>query len=122
MTKPHAREPPGLERAQERGPERAVLAVADVDAEDVAVPVRPDPDRNHDGLGDDLMVDARLAVGGVEEDVRVGRGGQGAAAERGDLVVQVGAQIRLTSLLEIPVATPRACTRSSTFLVETPCR
>ena len=31
------------------------------------------------------------------------------------------AQMRLTSDLEIPDSRPRAATRSSTFLVETPC-
>jgi hypothetical protein len=81
----------GLQRAEERGPERAVLAVSDVHAEDFPVAVGPDADGDHDGLGDDLVVDPGLAVGRVEEHVRVGRGGERTAAEGGDLVIQIGA-------------------------------
>jgi hypothetical protein len=46
----------GLQRPQERGPERGVLAVADVEAEDLAVPIGGHPGRHDDGLGDDLVV------------------------------------------------------------------
>ena len=95
----HAGQAAGLEGAQERGPERAVLAVPDVDAEDLAVAVGADADRDDHGLGDDLVVHPGLAVGRVQEHVRVGRRGKGAAAERGDLVVQVRAD----------PATPRSC-------------
>jgi hypothetical protein len=56
------------------------------------VTIRAHPDGDHDGLGDHLVVDLRLAVGGVP------------------------------SLLEIPAATPTAWTRSSTLRVDTPCR
>jgi hypothetical protein len=36
--------------------------------------------------------------------------------------VSRSAQIRLTSDLEMPLSAPSALTRSSTFLVEVPCR
>jgi hypothetical protein len=59
----------GFERAQERRPERAVLGVADGEAEHLPVPVGGHPGGDHHGLGDDPAVDPRLAVGSVQEHV-----------------------------------------------------
>ena len=53
----------GLQAAQERGPERAVLAVADVHTQDFAVAVGPDADRDDHGVGDDPGGRLCLAVG-----------------------------------------------------------
>jgi hypothetical protein len=111
----------GLQRAQERRPERSVLAVADRAAEHLAVAVGGHPGGDDHGLGDDSPVDPGLAVRGVEKDVGVGRLGQRAVAERADFLVEV-AQIREISDLEMPVSAPSARTRSSTLRVETPCR
>ncbi len=59
----------GLEATQERGPERAVLAVTDVEAQHLAAPVRGDTCGTNDRLGHDAVIDSSLAVGGVEEHV-----------------------------------------------------
>ena len=65
----HPAQPAGLQRAQERGPERAVLGVADGEPEHLPPAVGADPGGHHDGLGDHPPVDPGLAVGGVEEHV-----------------------------------------------------
>ena len=62
----------GLERAQEGGPERAVLGVADGEAEHLAVPVGGHAGGDDHGLGDHSPVDPGLAVGRVQEDVGKG--------------------------------------------------
>ena len=90
----HPVQPAGLQRPQERGPERSVLAVADVEPEHLPVPVRADRGGDHDGLGDDPPVDPGLAVGGVEKHVRVRVALQRPAPERGDLLIQVLADPR----------------------------
>jgi hypothetical protein len=64
-----AAQPTGLERAQERRPEGAVLGVADGEAEHLAVPVGRDPGSDYDRLGDHPAVDPGLAVGGSQEHV-----------------------------------------------------
>jgi hypothetical protein len=87
----HPGQAAGSQRAQERGRERAVLAVPDVEPQDLAVPVCRHAGGDHDGLGDDPVVDPGLAVGGVEEDVGERHARQGPVSERGDLGVQVGA-------------------------------
>jgi len=114
-------EPTRLQRAQERGPERAVLAVADGEPEDLAPAVGPDTGGDHDRLGHHAVVHPRLAIGRVQEDV----GDCCSASERprnAPTSTSRSAQILLTSLLEIPVSAPSALTRSSTFRVDTPCR
>jgi hypothetical protein len=68
----HALEPTSLERAQERRPERPVLAIANGEAEHLAAAITAHPGRHHDGLGDDAAVDPCLAVGGVDKDVGEG--------------------------------------------------
>lgn len=88
----------GLERAQERGPERSVLTVADVEPQDFPVAVGTDRGGDHDRLGDHPPVHPGLAVGGVEEHVGVGVGLQGPAAERGDFLVEVGTDPRHLTL------------------------
>jgi hypothetical protein len=87
----HPAQAAGLQAAQEPGPERTVLAVTHIHPEDFAVPVSPHPDRHDHGLGDDLVVDAGLAIGRIQKHVRIAGGAQAAAAERGDLVVELGA-------------------------------
>jgi hypothetical protein len=58
-----------FKRAQERGPERTVLAIADVEAKHLPVPVRRHAGRDHHGLRDDPVVHPGLAVGGVQEHI-----------------------------------------------------
>ncbi len=91
----------GLRRPQERGPERAVLASAAGEPEDLSAAVGTDAGRHDDGLRGDAgafaamgVADAGRAVGGVEEHVRERRVGQGPIGERGDLSVQVHADPR----------------------------
>jgi hypothetical protein len=79
----------GLQAPQERRPERAVLTVPDVDAQHLTPSVGGHPDRHDNGLRHDPVVHAGLAVGRVEEHVRVRRLGQRPVAERGDLLVEV---------------------------------
>ncbi|MCB5294463.1 hypothetical protein BJQ90_03931 [Arthrobacter sp. SO3] len=79
----------GFQRPQERGPEALVLAVADVEAQDFPASVRSDAEGDHHRLGHDAVPDAGLAVGGVEENVRVVHGREIAVPERTDFVVQV---------------------------------
>jgi hypothetical protein len=94
----HSTQAAGLQAAQERGPERAVLAVTDIHAQHFAVPIAAHPNRDDHGLGDDLVIDACLAVGRVQEHIREARGLQRPAAERGHLIVQVGADPRHLAL------------------------
>ncbi len=47
----HAAQAPLLEATQERSPEHFVLAVADVDAQDLPIPVGGHTGRNDDGSG-----------------------------------------------------------------------
>jgi hypothetical protein len=66
---PHARQAARPEAAQEGCPERAVLAVADGQAEHLAVAVGPHAGGDHDRLGDDRRSLVGLDVGRVEEDI-----------------------------------------------------
>ena len=79
----------GLQPTQERGPKRPVLAVADVHPEDLTTTIGADADRDDDRLRHDPLVHAGLAVGGVEEHVRVRGVLQRPVPERGDLSVEV---------------------------------
>ena len=87
----HPGQPTGLERAQEGGPEGAVLVVANGEAEDLAAAVTAHAGGDHDRLGDDPAVDPGLAVGGIHEHIGEDLAGQGAVPEGADLAVQVGA-------------------------------
>jgi hypothetical protein len=66
----HPTQPAGLQAAEERGPEGAVLGVADVEAEDLPAAVAGHPGRDHHRLRHHPMVHPGLAVGGVQEHVR----------------------------------------------------
>ena len=101
--------------------ERAVLAVADVEAEHLTAPVRGHTGRDHHGLGHDPVVNAGLAVGRIQEDVAKRLLTQRSVAERGDLDVELGADPRDFGLGDAGVA-PNALIRSSTLRVLAPCR
>ena len=62
----------GFQGAQESGPERAALAVPDVEAEDFAAAVGADPGGHHHGLGGDL----RAAAAAVPTDAGLGNSGR----------------------------------------------
>jgi hypothetical protein len=68
-------QPSGLERALERGPEGAVLAVAHVQAQHLAATVGGHAGGDHDRATDDPPVDPGLEVGGVHE--HIGEAGVG---------------------------------------------
>ena len=80
-----------LERTQELGPERFVLGVTDVEAEDFTAPISGDTYRDDNGLGHDPVVHAGLAIRRIQEHVRECHGAEVAAGERADFEVQVGA-------------------------------
>jgi len=107
MTSWVPRRPRALERAQERRPERAVLAVADGEAEDLPVAVGGHAGSDHHGLGHHAALDPGLAVGGVEEHVGEGLAGEAAVAERGDLDVEIGADPRHLALADTGVGAER---------------
>ena len=65
--------------------------VADVEPEDLTAAVGGDAGGDHHRLGHHPAVDPGLAVGRVEEHVRVGDVGQGPVPERADLLVEVRA-------------------------------
>src|SRR3954471_20276603 len=81
-----------LQAGQEGPPEHLVLAVADVEAEDLPVAVGADTASHHHGHGDHLGGGvAHVQVGGVQVDVGEGDVVQAAGSERGDHLVQAGA-------------------------------
>ena len=86
---PNPAEAARLQRPEERRPERLGLRVADVEAEDLAGAVSGDADRDDDRLGDDLPPDSGLAVGRVDEHIRVGLLPERALPECGDVLVEV---------------------------------
>ncbi|GAA2338650.1 hypothetical protein GCM10010431_72570 [Streptomyces kunmingensis] len=59
----------GTQRAQERRPARLRVAVADHQAEDLAITGGGDSGRDDHGLRGDPVVDPGLAVGGVQKNV-----------------------------------------------------
>jgi hypothetical protein len=91
----HAAQPALLQRGEEPSPERLVLAVADVEAEDFPRPVGGDARGHDDGHRHDLMGGvADVEVGRVEVDVGELDVPERAGAERADDLVQAGADPR----------------------------
>jgi hypothetical protein len=101
----HSSQPAGLQRAQKRRPVGAILAVADGEAEHLAVAVAAHPGGDHDGLGDHPAVDPGLAVGRVHEHIREALAGQGSVPERANLAVEVGADPGDLALADAAVGT-----------------
>jgi hypothetical protein len=66
----HPGQPSRLERPQKRRPERAILAVTNVQAEDFPAAVGGHAGGNDDRAADHAAVDPGLEVGGVQEQVR----------------------------------------------------
>jgi hypothetical protein len=87
----HAAQPAGAQASEEGGPEGAVLRVADVDAEHLAVAGGGDTGGDHHGAGHDPAPDPALEVGGVDEHVREPGVVQGPVPERLKVPVQVDA-------------------------------
>jgi hypothetical protein len=85
----HPGQPAGLQAAEERRPEGAILAVADVQAQHLSAAVGGHAGGDHDRAAHHPAVHAGLEVGGVQEQVREAGVGQRARAERGDLAVQL---------------------------------
>ncbi len=71
--KPQAAQSAGSEAAEEVGPERLGLDLADVQADDLAVPGFGDGVGDDEGFADDATVVSDLDVLGVEPEVGVGR-------------------------------------------------
>jgi hypothetical protein len=84
-----------FERGEEAAPEHLVLAVADVEAEDLAATVGGDPsghdDRHRNDLGGGV---ANVQVGRIKVDVGEVGVIEAAGAERGDDLVQASADAR----------------------------
>ena len=94
---PHPGQAALLRRGQEAAPEHLVLAVADVEAEDLPGAVGGDPGGDHDGHRHDLadvLAVAHVQVGRVEVDVGELDVVQRPGAERADDLVQAGADPR----------------------------
>ena len=87
----HPAQPASFQRPQKPCAEGPILGVSDIEAEHPAAPVGCNPDRDDDRLGDDPVVDARFAVGGIEEHMRVVQRGQVPVAELGDLLLETRA-------------------------------
>ncbi len=100
-------EPAGLQRPEERGPERLRFGVSHLESEDFPAPIGGDPDRDDYGLGDDPPADPRFAVGRVKEHIRVGGVRQGSVAERGHVLVKVRADPRHLRLRDAGVRAER---------------
>jgi hypothetical protein len=103
----HPSQPAGPQAAEKLGPERAVLAVADGEAEDLTAAVPAHPGGHDHGLGDDAAVDPGLAVGRINEHIGERLAGQGAVPERRDLLVQVGTDPGDLALGDAAVSTQR---------------
>ena len=84
--------PPVLQGAQEPGPERLVLAVTDVDPEDLPGALRRDPGGHDDRPGHHLAegVVADVDVGGVQVDVGEGDVAESPVPEGLDPIVEAG--------------------------------
>ena len=90
----HAREPPGHQAAQEGRPARPVLGGDEVEAEDLPVAVGVHPGGDDDGHVDDAAALSDLLGQGVEPDVGVGTGVEGAVAEGAHRLVEGLGQLR----------------------------
>jgi hypothetical protein len=95
-----------LQVGQERPPEHFVLGVADVEAEDLAAAVGGDPGRDDHRHRDDLGGGvANMQVGGVEVDIREPGVVEPPGPERGDDLVETGADPRDLGLGDAAVST-----------------
>jgi hypothetical protein len=103
----HPAQPAGLQATQERGPERPVLGVADVEPEHLTPPVGGDTGSDDHRLGHHAAVHPGLAVGGVEEHVGVVDPGQGPVPERAHLLIEVRADPRHLGLADPARTTQR---------------
>ena len=91
---------------EELAPEHLVLAVTDVETEDLTAALSGDPGGDHDRFAGDQPAAANVQVGRIQEHVRVAGGVEAPGAEPTHLSSSP-AQIRDTSDFEIPVP-PRA--------------
>ena len=91
---PHPTQAAALQRGEEAAPEHLVLAVPDVESEDLAAAVGGDRGGDDHRFGGDQPVVAHVQVGGVQEDVGVLDGIQPAGAELADLLVEGGTDAR----------------------------
>jgi len=101
--------------AHEGGPERLRLGGSNVHAENFALAVAVDADRDDHRDGDDAAILAHLHIGGVDPQIGLRSRGR----ERPSPGRRSRGQSRLTWLLEMPLM-PIACSRSLTERVEPP--
>ena len=85
----HPVQPTGLQRPQERRPEPLVLTVTNIESEDFPAPVGGDAESNHDRLGHHPVPDPGLAIGRIQEHIRVFQGREVPVAERTDFMVEI---------------------------------
>ena len=76
---------------QERGPERAVFAVADIEAQHFRVSGGGDPGGDHDRPRHHAAADAALHIGGVQEHVHEAGVVQRPLPERFEVAVELAA-------------------------------
>ncbi len=100
-------QPARLQRPKELGPEDLVLAVTDVETEDFAAPVGGHSDGDDHRLGDDAVVDAGLAIRGVEEHIGVAGNAEVTATECADFVVEISANPRHLRLGDAGISAER---------------
>jgi hypothetical protein len=81
--------------------------VADIEPEHLAAAVAGDSGGDHHRLGDDPMVNPGLAIGGVEEDIRIAGVAERAVTERRHLNVEVDADPRHLRLRDTRVDAQR---------------
>jgi hypothetical protein len=103
----HPAQPAGLQATQERGPKRPVLGVTDLEAKHLTTAVRGHPGGDHDRLGHHPPVHPGLAVGRVQEHVRVTDLGQRPVPERTDFFVEVRTDPRDLGLADPGVGAER---------------
>ena len=104
---PDAVESAVLEVAEELGPERLALRVADVDPEDLAVAVGPDNGGDDHGLGDDLPRFADVDVGRIQPYVDERQMVQPPLPQDGDVLIDELADARPRRLAHAAVAAER---------------
>jgi hypothetical protein len=94
----HAAQAAGTQPLEERRPEGAVLAVADLDTQHLPVTGTGDTGGHHDSAGDDPPPDPALQVGSVREHVREPGVVEAAVAESVELPVELSADPRHLAL------------------------
>ncbi len=90
----HSGQASALQMGEELAPEHLVLAVADIQPEDLPPALAGDPGGDHDRFAGDQPAATDMQVGGIQEHVRVAGGVEPAGPEPTDFLVQTGTDPR----------------------------